>query len=132
MAPAMDLESVIADITTSISPEELLTSLRSLVKLDVGESILASALPGGQDPLTVLDTHANTLGYLFILFVEYFSLFQFALTLSQVSKAVHHKRATRIVRYNLTFLQHLRCCCSATCSRSWSVVTSAPESYAQV
>ncbi|KAF8502976.1 hypothetical protein JB92DRAFT_2972622 [Gautieria morchelliformis] len=67
MAPAMDLESVIADITTSISPEQLLTSLRSLVRLDVGESILASVLPGGQDPLTVLDTHANTLGYLFIL-----------------------------------------------------------------
>ena len=69
VTPSVDLESIISEITTS-SPEVLLMSLRSFVNRDVGETILASLLPGGLDPLTVLDAHVNTLGYLFILFVE--------------------------------------------------------------
>lgn len=69
---AVDLEAVVADITTTTSSQHLLTSLRSLIKRDVGETILASLMPGGQDPLSVLDTHVNTLGYLFILYVRYF------------------------------------------------------------
>ena len=70
MALSVDLESIVADITTSTSSQLLLTSLRSFVKRDVGEAILASLLPVALDPLTVLDMHVNTLGYLFILFVE--------------------------------------------------------------
>ena len=69
MASAVDLESIIADITTSTSSQLLLPSLLSFAKHDVGETILASFLPGGLDPLTVLDAHVNTLGYLFVLFV---------------------------------------------------------------
>jgi hypothetical protein len=78
MAPPVDLESVINDITTSTSPQLLLASLRSLVKRDVGDAILASVMPGGQDPLSVLDTHANTLGYLFILCAGYSGLYYVA------------------------------------------------------
>ena len=42
--------------SSSISLEQLLILLRSLVRLDVGESIL-DVLPGGRDPF---DTYANT------------------------------------------------------------------------
>jgi len=67
MAQDADLESIVADITTSTSPSQLLNRLRAVVKREVGETILASVLPGGQDPLTVLDPQANTLGFLFLL-----------------------------------------------------------------
>jgi len=64
------LENLITDITTSTSNRNLLSILKTNAKRgESGDMILASSLPGGQDPLTILDAHANTLGYLFVLCV---------------------------------------------------------------
>ncbi|KAF8526561.1 hypothetical protein BU17DRAFT_82660 [Hysterangium stoloniferum] len=66
------LESVVAEITTPTSPKLLLVSLRNFAKRDIGDTILASTLGGGQDPLSILDPYVNTLGYLYILSARLF------------------------------------------------------------
>ncbi|KAI1791382.1 hypothetical protein LXA43DRAFT_1011288 [Ganoderma leucocontextum] len=59
------LDDVLTQITTH-SPN-LASYLRSFAPREVRETILASTLGSGQDPLTVLDPQRNTLGFLYIL-----------------------------------------------------------------
>ncbi|KAI8996251.1 hypothetical protein BD414DRAFT_477249 [Trametes punicea] len=61
------LDDVLSQITTSSSPSSLNQYLRSFAPKESRDTILASTLSSGQDPLTVLDTRTNTLGILYIL-----------------------------------------------------------------
>ncbi|KIJ63825.1 hypothetical protein HYDPIDRAFT_155393 [Hydnomerulius pinastri MD-312] len=63
----VSLDNVISIITTATSPSQLSSQLKSFAPKDVREVVLASLLPDGQDPLTVLDMQANTLGIIYIL-----------------------------------------------------------------
>lgn len=63
----ISLMNVIAAITTAMSLPQLSQYLRSFAPKEVREVVLASMLPEGQDPLTILDIQANTLGILYIL-----------------------------------------------------------------
>ncbi len=62
-----NLEEVIAASTTTSDHGKLATALRTFMKRDVAESILASTLPNEVDPFTVLNPNENTLGYLYVL-----------------------------------------------------------------
>lgn len=61
------LERILSDITATTHIHALNQTLRGCAPKDVREPMLASMLPGGQDPLTVLDIQRNTLGVLYIL-----------------------------------------------------------------
>ncbi|KAI0698795.1 hypothetical protein C8Q76DRAFT_757488 [Earliella scabrosa] len=61
------LDDVLNHITTSNNPNSLHSYLKSFAPKDMRETILASTLGSGQDPLVVLDPSQNTLGYLYIL-----------------------------------------------------------------
>ncbi|KAF5349126.1 hypothetical protein D9756_009493 [Leucocoprinus leucothites] len=62
----LDLDTLIAQITSSNNPRQLNDFLRNIPN-DTREVILASTLSSGQDPLGILDVRANTLGVLYIL-----------------------------------------------------------------
>lgn len=62
----LDLDTLIAQITSSNSPRELNNYLRNIPN-DTREVVLASTLSSGQDPLGILDVRVNTLGVLYIL-----------------------------------------------------------------
>ncbi|KAJ3573813.1 hypothetical protein NP233_g2184 [Leucocoprinus birnbaumii] len=62
----LDLDTIVAQITSSTNPKQLNDSLRS-IPTDTREVILASTLSSGQDPLGILDVRTNTLGVLYIL-----------------------------------------------------------------
>jgi COP9 signalosome complex subunit 3 len=62
----LDLDTIIAQITSSNSARQLNDFLRN-IPTDTREVILASTLSSGQDPLTILDVRVNTLGVLYIL-----------------------------------------------------------------
>lgn len=70
----------------------------------MGESILASVLPGGQDPLSVLDVQANTLGYLFILCVQavYFALSDGEFVADQQGLPLQAQRLYRSEQYRFS------------------------------
>ncbi|KAF5383247.1 hypothetical protein D9615_004842 [Tricholomella constricta] len=61
------LDSILTQITTSNSPGALNHTLRNALPKESRDTILASALASGQDPLSVLDVRENTLGVLYIL-----------------------------------------------------------------
>ena len=61
------LDDVIQHITTSSNPQNLKSYLNSFAPKESRETILASTLGSGQDPLSVLDPAINTLGFLYIL-----------------------------------------------------------------
>ncbi|KAH9946478.1 hypothetical protein B0H21DRAFT_417091 [Amylocystis lapponica] len=61
------LDSLLAHITTSDNPSTLNSLLKSCAPKDVRDTILASTLADGGDPLTVLDAERNTIGFLYIL-----------------------------------------------------------------
>ena len=61
------LDDVLTQITTNA--QHLASYLKTFAPRDVRETILASTLGSGQDPLTVLDPQTNTLGFLYILYV---------------------------------------------------------------
>lgn len=63
------LEGLVTLVTSpgDKSPNTIAHALHTLSKRDVGETILASLLPGNQDPLNGLDPYVHTLGYLYIL-----------------------------------------------------------------
>ena len=63
----ISLVNVITAITTAASPSYLNQQLKTFAPKEVRDVILASLLPDGQDPLSVLDIQANTLGILHIL-----------------------------------------------------------------
>ena len=63
----ISLINVITAITTADSPSQLNHQLKTFAPKEVRDVILASLLPDGQDPLSVLDIQANTLGILHIL-----------------------------------------------------------------
>lgn len=63
----VSLVNVITAITTTVSPFQLNQQLKVFAPKEVRDVILASLLPDGQDPLSVLDIQANTLGILHIL-----------------------------------------------------------------
>ncbi|KII84533.1 hypothetical protein PLICRDRAFT_45885 [Plicaturopsis crispa FD-325 SS-3] len=61
------LEGLVHQITTTNNIGALNHALRNFAQREVRETVLASLLGGGQDPLTVLDVRVNTLGVLYIL-----------------------------------------------------------------
>ncbi len=61
------LDDVIKHITTSNNASTLKAYLNSFAPKESRETILASTIGSGQDPLTLLDPSRNTLGYLYIL-----------------------------------------------------------------
>ena len=61
------MDQVLHDITTTEDPKLLNDKLRHSPSKDARETILASMLQSGQDPLSVLDPERNTIGYLYIL-----------------------------------------------------------------
>ncbi|KAL7278794.1 hypothetical protein ACG7TL_007803 [Trametes sanguinea] len=61
------LDDVLNQITTTNSPSSLNHYLRTFAPKESRDTILASILASGQDPLSVLDPQRNTLGYLYIL-----------------------------------------------------------------
>jgi COP9 signalosome complex subunit 3 len=63
------LDRVLLEITSSNSLGALNQTLRGFAPKDVRETLLASTLPNGQDPLGVLDIQRHTLGALYILYV---------------------------------------------------------------
>jgi COP9 signalosome complex subunit 3 len=63
----ISLVNIITAITTAASPSYLNQQLKTFAPKEVRDVILASLLPDGQDPLSVLDIQANTLGILHIL-----------------------------------------------------------------
>ena len=63
------LEDIVARITSDTNYPALSQYLKSFTNKEARESVLAGALPDNVDPLTVLDPHTHTLGYLFILYV---------------------------------------------------------------
>ncbi|KAG8216616.1 hypothetical protein J3R82DRAFT_6804, partial [Butyriboletus roseoflavus] len=63
----VSLVNVITAITTAVSPSQLNQQLKAFAPKEVRDVILASLLSDGQDPLSVLDIQANTLGILHIL-----------------------------------------------------------------
>ncbi|KAH7882842.1 hypothetical protein F5I97DRAFT_1900062 [Phlebopus sp. FC_14] len=69
LPPAPDDQPVLLfSIITSAAPSDRIhQQLRSFAPKDVREVVLASLLPDGQDPLTLLDIQTNTLGILYIL-----------------------------------------------------------------
>ncbi|EDR06883.1 uncharacterized protein LACBIDRAFT_294631 [Laccaria bicolor S238N-H82] len=69
MAPGdlTSIDQVVHQITTANSIPALNATLRNGLPKDTRDHILASVLPGGQDPLSVLDVKENTLGVLYIL-----------------------------------------------------------------
>jgi COP9 signalosome complex subunit 3 len=62
-----NLEEVISASTTTNDHGKLAAALRTFMKRDGAESILASNLPPDVDPFTVLNPNENTLGYLYVL-----------------------------------------------------------------
>jgi len=62
----ISLINVITAITSADSPSQLNHQLKTFAPKEVRDVILASLLPDGQDPLSVLDIQANTLGILHI------------------------------------------------------------------
>ena len=63
------LDDVLQQITTSNNPSTLNHYLKTFAPKESRDTILASTLSSGQDPLSVLDPQSNTLGYLYILYV---------------------------------------------------------------
>ncbi|KAG2063422.1 hypothetical protein BDR04DRAFT_1235525 [Suillus decipiens] len=63
----VSLGSIVATITSVSNPSQLNQYLRSCAPKDVREVLLASILPGSQDPLTLLNARDHTLGMLYIL-----------------------------------------------------------------
>ncbi|KAL0958361.1 hypothetical protein HGRIS_000503 [Hohenbuehelia grisea] len=61
------LDSLVAQIVASNNYPALEHTIRNGLPKDSRETILASALSSGQDPLTVLDLRAHTLGVLYII-----------------------------------------------------------------
>ena len=70
MAPSdgpMSLDTIINQITTANSPAALNHTLRNGLPKESRDTILASALPGAQDPLSVLYMCQNTISVLYIM-----------------------------------------------------------------
>ncbi|KAG6860267.1 hypothetical protein C0995_013511 [Termitomyces sp. Mi166 len=67
MAPSESLDTILSLITTSNNASALNHTLRTNLSKESRDTILASTLSSGQDPLTVLDMRENTLGVLWIL-----------------------------------------------------------------
>ncbi|KAG9311535.1 hypothetical protein JVU11DRAFT_7739 [Chiua virens] len=63
----VSLAHVITAITSAASPLQLNQQLKSFAPKEVRNMILASLLPDGRDPLSLLDIQADTLGILHIL-----------------------------------------------------------------
>ena len=60
-------DSIVGQITTATNINSLNNALKTGISKDPRETQLVSFLSNGQDPLTVLDVEAHTLGVLFIL-----------------------------------------------------------------
>lgn len=65
----VSLDRVLLEITSTNNLGALNQTLRGFAPKDVRESLLASSLPNGQDPLAVLEIERHTLGALYILYV---------------------------------------------------------------
>ena len=62
-------DNVVGQITTASNINSLNNALKTGISKDSRETQLVSFLSNGQDPLTVLDVEAHTLGVLYILWV---------------------------------------------------------------
>ncbi|KAI6142682.1 hypothetical protein BKA82DRAFT_738486 [Pisolithus tinctorius] len=85
----ISLMNVITLITTATSPPHLSQYLKNFAPKEVREVVLASMLPEGQDPLAILDIQANTLGNLYILFMD----LTFVLMLMNATYTFFHRSA---------------------------------------
>lgn len=63
----LSLDNLLTQITTANNTAALNHTLKNFASKDVRDTILASTLSSGQDPLGVLDVVGNTLGVLYIL-----------------------------------------------------------------
>jgi hypothetical protein len=77
-ASDISLGSIVATINSTSNPSQLNQYLRSCASKDVREVLLASILPGNQDPLTLLNVRDHTLGILYILWVSLIGMFHYA------------------------------------------------------
>jgi hypothetical protein len=68
------LEDVVTAATTVNDIGVLAAALKTLLKRDLAEPMLASKLANDEDPLAMLDPGKNTLGYLYILSVCFLCL----------------------------------------------------------
>ncbi|TCD64034.1 hypothetical protein EIP91_004668 [Steccherinum ochraceum] len=64
---SVTLDHILEDITTTQDPKALSDKLKHFTPREARDTILASTLSSGQDPLSVLDPATNTIGYLYIL-----------------------------------------------------------------
>ena len=72
MAPSdgpMSLDTIINQMTAANSPTTLNHTLCNGLLKESPNTILTSALPGAQDPLSVFDMCQNTIGVLYIMWV---------------------------------------------------------------
>jgi hypothetical protein len=70
----LDLAAVVQHIASAQTAQDLLAlahTLRTFAPDEQREHILAGVLPGAQDPLPLLNIHANTLGVLYILYATH-------------------------------------------------------------
>ncbi|EIN09351.1 hypothetical protein PUNSTDRAFT_67669 [Punctularia strigosozonata HHB-11173 SS5] len=63
----VSLASAVEQITSTSNPQSLARWLTKFAPKEVRETLLASLLPGDQDPLDILDVETNTLGVVWIL-----------------------------------------------------------------
>ena len=70
------LEGIVAEIASNEKPAVLAEQLRTFSNNRDAERelILASLLPGGKEPLELLDVTKHTVGWAFILYVHFFVL----------------------------------------------------------
>jgi COP9 signalosome complex subunit 3 len=61
------IDNVVDQITNSNNISALNHGIRHALPKEIRETVLASALSSGQDPLSVLDVRENTLGVLYIM-----------------------------------------------------------------
>ncbi|KAI5117842.1 hypothetical protein M0805_008114 [Coniferiporia weirii] len=63
----LSIDAILSEITSSQDDGQLNQSLKNFGSKEIRELLYASLLGDGQDPLSVLDVHNNTLGYLYLL-----------------------------------------------------------------
>ena len=70
MSNADNLASIITRVTEPYNPRQVVASLNAMAKRDEGEAHLKGSLPGGEDPLQILNVQTATLPWLFILYAS--------------------------------------------------------------
>ncbi|KAI0945208.1 hypothetical protein AcW1_001483 [Taiwanofungus camphoratus] len=64
---SLSIDVIVTQVTTSNNASQLNGLLRTFATNDARDSVLATMLSSGEDPLSVLDAERHTIGYLYIL-----------------------------------------------------------------